>query len=156
MLALNLYLLTDDCIIYTRYSGLNYSNKPKQRRNYPQRLYFLNLPKMKTADTPIEVYNQEPDLRPTLIRLWILARREYGKIFLPTQKCLIKRDLGKTSTTEIKQYPFHHQKMEFLLIATGGDYVRIIENWNELDNSFYCGRDRNILVSLCEKGYIQV
>lgn len=105
---------------------------------------------MKTASTPMEIWHNEPSLRAFLKRSHIIEEDADGKISIPAFKCNIEKPIewGRGNKSEVRQYAFYHQKMQFMLDSMNGDYVRACDSLNNNNRSFLCGKNMDITVTL--------
>lgn len=102
---------------------------------------------MKTASTPIEIWYSEPNLRSILRNNKIVYEKD-GVITIPTFRCNIEKPgEGRNTKNEIRLYAFYHQKLQFMLDAMHGDYVRALETFSN-NHSFICGKNLEITVTL--------
>jgi hypothetical protein len=97
---------------------------------------------MKTAQSPIEVWNLFPDYRNLLKHYSILDEKDW-EITIPAFKCSI----DKNWKTENRFYPYYHQKMLQMLEACNYDVDFVMSNWRDT-SSFCCGADGSIVISL--------
>ena len=103
---------------------------------------------MKTAFSPIEIWNTDENMRPFLKRIQAI-KEEWDKLSIPTFKCNIEKpDIKGNLKSEIKQYPFYHQKLMYMLESLNWDYIHAIESFNENWKSFLCGKNLDITVTI--------
>lgn len=96
--------------------------------------------------SPLDIWHKNPDLRPMLMRYHIVGQDQQGEVFIPAFTCQIVKDQGKNRNT--RPYPFHYQKMYFALQKAEGDWKFVLEDWDEKDDSFACGKDDSISITL--------
>ena len=100
---------------------------------------------MKTVSTPMEIWYTEPNLR-GFIRNNNIVKEVEGRIVIPAFKCNIEKEVDGRKN-QIKQYPFYHQKLQFMIDSMEGDYIRAIETFSQ-NRSFVCGKNLEITVTL--------
>lgn len=82
---------------------------------------------MKTLSSAMEVWHSEPNLRSFFRRENIIREEEDGRLSIPSFPCVVEKPGERGDAKEYKEYPFHNQRFQFILDASKGDYVRVIE-----------------------------